>query len=491
MRCHPHLYEINTWPWLDRLSRREGREVRLGSVPGREWDRLAARGIDLVYLMGVWRRSRTGRQIARSEPALFRAYDEAVPGWHVRDVVGSAFSVSAYEPDPRIGTWDDLANARAELHRRGMRLVVDFIPNHTGFDHRWIVDDPDRYLQGDEAAFRRDPAAFRVVEDEAGRVRFIACARDPFFPPWTDSAQLNYFSEDTREAMVAELKRVAAHADGARCDMAMLVVGDVFARTWSHLLTGSPPAPEFWTKARAAVPGFTLIGEVYWDLEWRLQQLGFDFTYDKVLYDRLLHGRPEDVRAHLRADLEYQRRSARFIENHDEARSAAAFGDRVRAAAVVMSTVPGLRFYHDGQFEGRRARLPVQLAVEPEEPVDEGLAEFYGRLLAAADAPVFHDGDWRLLEVAACDETASLIAAWQWAADGELRVVAVNLGSTAAQGRVLADIGGSSEEIVFDDLLAGRSYRWLRGDVERQGLYVRLEPGRAHLFRVRAAEVVK
>src|SRR5207302_3088107 len=118
---------------------------------------------------------------------------------------------------------------------------------------------------------------------------------------------------------------------------------------------------EFWTDARAAVPDLLLIAEVYWDLEWRLQQLGFDFTYDKRLYDRLLHSPARDVAAHLTADDDYQRRSVRFIENHDEPRSASVFEDRVTAAAVVMSTVQGMRFYYDGQFEGRRVHVPVQL----------------------------------------------------------------------------------------------------------------------------------
>ena len=230
-------------------------------------------------------------------------------------------------------------------------------------------------------------------------MRFVACGRDPFFPPWTDVAQLDYFSDDTRAAMLAELQTIARHADGARCDMAMLVLSAVFGRTWSALVKAPPPATEFWAEARAAVPGFLMLAEVYWDLDWRLQQLGFDFTYDKRLYDRLVHGAPRDVRGHLGADPEYQRRSARFIENHDEARSVVAFGDRVMSAAVVVSTVPGMRFYHDGQFEGRTARLPVQLGVMADEPVDDRLLAFYRRLLEVVDAPVFHSGEWRLLDI--------------------------------------------------------------------------------------------
>jgi hypothetical protein len=484
-RQHPHLYEINAWPWLDAVSRREGQSLTLGTVPDREWDRLADHGVDFVYLMGLWRRSTIGRQIARSTSQLFGRFDEALPGWRARDVVGSAFSISAYEPDPRFGTWNDLAAVREKFRARRMRLIVDFIPNHTGFDHPWTEQFPERYIQGDDDAFRRHPQAFRVVERSNGDVRFIACARDPFFAPWTDVAQLNYFDDGTRTAMVEVLKTLAVHADGVRCDMAMLALTDVFGRTWSSLLSQSAPAPEFWADARAAVPGLVLIAEVYWDLEWQLQEIGFDFTYDKRLYDRLLHAPAVDVRDHLRADAGYQRRSARFIENHDEPRSAAAFGDRVRAAAVVTSTLPGLRFFHDGQFDGRRARLPVQLGTLPYEPVDPDLFEFYRRLLAIVDAPVFHDGEWRLCEIDSCDDTSRDLVAWQWTLGDDERVVVVNLGNGVAQGLVrCATDRSQSHTLVFEDLLIGIEYPWPRAEIESRGLYVRLNAGGAHLFRL-------
>jgi hypothetical protein len=238
VRRHPQLYEINAWPWLDTLSRREGRALTLGTIPEREWDRLAERGIDLVYLMGLWRRSPLGRQIARSEPQLFDSYDEALPGWRARDVVGSAYCIGGHEPDPRIGTWNDLAAVREKLSARGMRLIVDFIPNHTGFDHPWVDEFPDRYVQGDDAAFRRHPSAFRAIERSTGEVRFLACGRDPFFPPWTDVAQLDYFNDETRAAMIDLLKMLATHADGARCDMAMLALTEVFGSTWAPLVSG-------------------------------------------------------------------------------------------------------------------------------------------------------------------------------------------------------------------------------------------------------------
>jgi hypothetical protein len=489
MRPSPHLYQINTWPWLDALSRRAGRRLTLVDVPDREWDDIQRRGFDIVYLMGVWARSAFSRRLARAEPSLVAAFDGVLPGWTAVDVVGSAYSIAAYDPDARIGTWGDLAALRAALHARGMQLMLDFVPNHTAFDHPWIDTHPDRYIQGSQADVRRDPDGFRTIETSSGDVHVIACGRDPYFAPWTDVAQLDYSNADTRAAMIDVLDRIAAHADGARCDMAMLVLSDVFSATWKDRLHSTMPAREFWTEARDAVKEFTFLAEVYWDLDWRLQQLGFDFTYDKRLYDRLLHASPADVRGHLLADGDYQRRSARFIENHDEPRSAAVFGDRVQAAAVVISTVPGLRFFHQGQIEGWRKHLPVQLGRWTDEPVDEGLRRFYERLLAVINEDVFHSGKWRLLEIhAAGDESATDLLAWEWYGEHEIRIVAVNLGRGTAQGHVQLSLDKAAhpadDRISFEDLLDGRRYPWLRTELNKSGLYVKLGKGGAHILKM-------
>ncbi len=131
-------------------------------------------------------------------------------------------------------------------------------------------------------------------------------------------------------------------------------------------------------------PDFLFVAEAYWDLEWALQQQGFDHCYDKRLYDRLLHEGAESVRGHLQADVGYQRGLVRFLENHDEPRAAATLSpERERAAAVTIATLPGATLWHEGQFEGRRVRPPVFLARRPEEPVDKELQSFQHQLLAA------------------------------------------------------------------------------------------------------------
>src|SRR5262245_46433641 len=173
--------------------------------------------------------------------------------------------------------------------------------------------------------------------------------------------------------------KIAGQCDGVRCDMAMLVLPDVFERTW-----GRRPEP-FWPRViqqvRARVPGFCFMAEVYWDREWTLQQQGFDYAYDKRLYDRLRDGRARPLREHLYASLDYQDKLARFLENHDERRAAATFAPEMHeAAALITYLSPGLRFFHQGQFEGRTIRISPHLVRAPGEPRHERMERFYDRL---------------------------------------------------------------------------------------------------------------
>ena len=491
MRRHPHLYELSAWPWLERLSRREDRRVTLANVPKAEWDAIAKSGFDCVYLMGVWKRSAAGRLMARTDPGLIAQYDRALPGWAMSDVPGSPYCIQAYKPDDRMGGWKGLDAARAALAERDMTLVLDFVPNHTGFDHEWTRTNPEFYVQGTLDNYRAEPILYHPIEDADGHaVRFIACGRDPFFPPWRDVAQLNYFNPSLREAMIEVLSTIAQHCDGVRCDMAMLVLNDVFARTWQQRadLLWSAPADEFWPEATRRAP-MMYLAEVYWDLEFTLQQQGFDFTYDKRLLDRLRlpQGAPEQARSHLRADAAYSAKLARFLENHDEARSATQFGPRLRAAAALTFTLPGLRFFFDGQLDGAEVHPPVQLGRWPADPVRADVRDLYTRLLKAIDRPLFHVGEWTLLDVSgAGDATHTDLIACAWRKGKDLAVVAANLTDHEAQG--LVQIGDLPKGDTFDlkDQLSDQTCRWTRQDLTN-GLYVRLGSGDAHLFAIKPA----
>ena len=490
LRLHPQLYEISTLPWLVQLSRQLGHRVRIADVPLSEWARLRDLGFDLVYLMGVWKRSPMGRWFSRSQTSLFSRYDECLPGWTLDDVPGSPFSIEAYDPDPLIGSWGDFVALRERLHDLGLRLILDVIPNHTGPDHHWIRQHPEYYVRGTLGQYRALPGNFFIAENESGGGEVIAYGRDPSFAPWMDTAQLNYFNPALRSAMIEQIRRISELCDGARCDMSMLMLNDTFHQTWEPYLGSTPvPREEFWHEATRALPNFIWIAEAYSDSEWALQQLGFNFTYDKRLYDRLRDGFVRDVYLHLKADWEFQLRSVRFLENHDEARAAKTFGkSRLPAVAVLASTVPGMHFFNDGQMEGYATQLVVQLARAQEEAADPEVQRIYERILEIANAPEFHGRGWKLLDVQdSSDHTASDLIAYMWKGETSIKLVIVNLANATATGRIyFSDDLLQTPSLRFDDLLNDSTYDRQTSDLKHWGLFIKLDAFAAHIFDVKA-----
>ena len=482
----PVIYEINTWVWLHELGRRLGRPVTLGSVPTEAWDALGALHADAVWLMGVWERSPVGRDIACAYPDLQIEFRRALPDFTPEDVVGSPYCVRRYVVDPRLGGPEGLATARKELAGRGLSLWLDFVPNHVAPDHPWVSAHPDYFIRGTADDLSRAPGHFY----RAGSTVF-ACGRDPYFPPWQDVLQLNAFHPGLRRAAIQTLHEIADQCDGVRCDMAMLLITRVFEQTWS-VRAGSLPADEYWREIiraiRGARPDFLFVAEAYWDMEWELMQQGFDYCYDKRLLDRLEHAFAEQVRLHLLADLGYQEKLVRFIENHDEPRAAATFsGGREQAAAVTVLTLPGAKLLHEGQFEGRRVRIPVQLGRRPLEPANGNLLGFYQRLLTAADTPAIREGEWQLCERTGWPDNQSCmnLVAWCWRKEDERCVIVVNLSDARSQARVPVpwdDLGGRTWRLT--DPLSGRVYKRSGGEMREPGLYVDLEGWGFHFLMV-------
>jgi alpha amylase-like protein len=472
----PSIYEINTAAWLERLSGKHGRRLGLGDVPGSEWDALAALPVDAVWLMGVWQRSPIGRTIALGVPELLDAYRAALPDVRDEDVLGSPYCVRDYAVDERFGGPSGLAAARRQLADRNLALILDYVPNHVAADHPWVTDRPECLLPGSEAELESRPKEFMRTAGGA-----FAKGRDPYFEPWQDVLQLNAYSPALRDAAAETLIAIGDQCDGVRCDMAMLMTNEVFARTWGER-AGPAPEADFWpnliARCRQAHPDFLFIAEVYWDMEWTLQQQGFDLCYDKRLYDRLAHDSPESVRGHLRADVSYQRRLIRFIENHDEDRASATFGAaRERAAAVVMSTLQGARLYHDGQFEGARTHLPIQLGRGPDDPPDFDLRAFYTRLLRAISDARIGAGDWCLCEcTTGPGESHQQLVAWCWSGPDARHLVVVNLSPARAEGRVRLpwhDLAGRTWRL--SDRLGEDSFIRAGDELTRDGLGVGLE----------------
>jgi len=483
VKSNPRTYEINAVEWLHQLSRESGKPLRLGQVPEAEWDSLQELGFSYVWLMGVWKRSPLARKIAQESTELYSSFEAALPDWKAADVIGSAYSIQSYRPDKRVGGWEDLELAKQALNRRGMRLILDFVPNHTAPDHFWVKKHPDYYLQGELADYQQDPNAFFPIH-HLGETIYIAKGRDPFFLPWQDTLQLDYSNLKTRVAMIRQLKKIRRYCDGVRCDMAMLVLNQIFAKTWEWLLKREQPLQEFWAEAISAIPNFVWIAEAYWDTEWTLQQMGFHYVYDKKLYDLLRWSSAPDIRVYLQADINFQTRLTRFIENHDEPRSAKVFvREKLLVAAVLLSTLPGMRLFQRGQLEGKKVRIPVHLINAGDEEANLEVKAMYKKLLSITTQESFHSGAWKLKNVlSAGDDSFPNLIAYRWQLNGELKLIVVNLSPNWSQGRVhLGDDVKPEKYRLYDEL---NEHTYLRNGkaMADDGLHVILEGFSAHIF---------
>jgi glycosidase len=489
---YPLIYEINTWVWLSSLREKFGADINLGSIPASVWDSIAEYGFDAVWLMGVWERSPFGISIASRSRNMVDQFRKALPDFVSSDIVGSPYCVRRYVVDNHLGGPKGLAIARNELAVRGIRLILDFVPNHVAADHPWVEEHPDYFIAASSRDSARDPSSYI----KAGS-NIFACGRDPSFPVWPDVLQLNAFCEGVRKAAVETLNEIARQCDGVRCDMAMLMLNDTFEYTWGSR-AGKRPQTDYWFDVIPGVrdqhPSFVFIAEAYWDREWELQQQGFDFCYDKRLYDRLKDVNAKSIRLHLGADLDYQNRLLRFIENHDESRAAAVFDPaKERAAALALTTLPGAKLFQEGQFEGRKVKLPVFLGRQPREAVDRGLQAFYKQLLGRSGSSIFRDGDWVMCKCSGWPDNPSWqnFLAWTWQTRGERCMIVLNFSSNASQGRIQLpwnNLKGQTWRLA--DTFSDVSYERAGDELVNPGLYVDLGPWAYNCFSLRRLAVV-
>lgn len=364
------LYEIHTAVWLNRLG------TTLATVPDDELDRITSYGIDTVWLMGVWERSPLAAGISRHNEPLCREIRAFLPDVTDADIIGSAYAVKSYTIDERFGGEIGLKSLRQRLRDRGMKLVLDFVPNHTSFDNAWITTHPEYYITGDT----EQPGYYRKCGET-----IIAHGADPASTPWDDVAQLNAFDEGYRRTSIDTLRYIASLADGIRCDMAMLLLGDIFAQSWPAV-AAMKPADEYWQTVISAVkqtnPEVVFIAESYWNTERQLLNLGFDYCYDKTFYDFLVENDQEAARRHVANFGELAGRMVYFLENHDEPRAATVFTAEQQAdyARDILS-LPGIHLWYEGQFVGNKAKLPTHIGRGPHEPTNEEIARIYSELL--------------------------------------------------------------------------------------------------------------
>jgi hypothetical protein len=410
------LYELNVRTWANERSAELNRPATLDDLPDAWLEHLAEHGFTWLYLMGLWPTGPLARKISVDDVSLRQYLVSVLPHAVDDDICGSPLAPTAYDCAPSLGGEDALARLRDRARSFGLALMLDFIPNHVGLDHPWITEHPDWFIHGDEGALQREPDSWIRLGD-----RILAHGRDPFFAPWRATVQLDYANPAVHDAMIRLAAGIAARCDGLRCDVAMLLLPDVFGGTWRREM-----AP-FWKRCldevRALHPGTLFMAEVYWNREYELQQAGFDFTYDKILYDRLLSGDCDSIRSHLRASNDYQGHCVRFLENHEEQRAAARFPnpDHHRGALFITGMVPGMLLCHFGQEDGRALHSSLHARCRPPESGSNPHRRAYRDLLRLLSEPARQDGSWSLCE---CRNGGSLIGLlWTLPAHHSLLVV--------------------------------------------------------------------
>lgn len=485
---YPSLYQINTRVWITEITSKIGRPATLDDIPDDELDRLAEMGFDWIWFLSVWSTGEVAREISRENSEWRHDFETTLPDLQEQDIAGSGFAITGYYVHPDLGGDEALKRLRERLQKRGLKLMLDFVPNHMAPDHPWVNDHPDYFVSGTVSDLENNPQNYtRITHGKNDLI--LAYGRDPYFSGWPDTVQLDYSNPKTVDAMSKELLRIAGQCDGVRCDMAMLILPEVFEKTWGR------KAQPFWpiviTKVREKNHGFLFMAEVYWDMEWTLQQQGFDYAYDKRLYDRLCEAHAKAVREHFYAGLDYQDKLARFLENHDEPRAAATFDQETHeAAAVITFLSPGLRFFHQGQFTGRKKRISPHLVRAPHEPINTALQKFYGSLLDLLKKPIFRNGKWSLLEcVPAWEENYtwdSFIAfAWE-GTDGNRALVCVNYSPQSGQCYVrlpFPELAGKQWK--FDDLMSEASYNRAGNNLLKSGLYLDMPAWTYHVFEIK------
>ncbi len=484
---NPSLYQLNPRTYLAHVA---GRDASLDQVPDDFLKKIAESGFDWIWLLGVWRISTESQRIARLIPGLQSEFINILPDLSPSDVCGSPFAIAEYRVDPALGGNAALERLRNRLDSFGLKLMLDFVPNHLGIDHSWIKTSPSFFIQGSTTDLEQEPDNWLQLKDGS----IFAHGRDPNYPGWSDTLQLNYYNADLHSAMTSELLKVSELCDGVRCDMAMLLEPEVFSNTWrgrSHQSHRDPPY--FWPAAISAVKqkaaGFIFLAETYWDFEYKLQKHGFDFTYDKRLYDRIVLRRGPDVRAHLEAPLGFQSRMARFLENHDEERVASKLSvPEHRAAAALTYLAPGLRFFFDGQLLGRRTKLPVQLNRAPREKPDPSVISIYDQLLPIVNSLPAKHGTWNLLDTRAAwpdNPTHLNFIAFLIEHPVKTLLVVVNYASHRGQCFIrIPDRSWLDGSIELRDLLSHERLVRDSGDLRERGLFLDCAEWQTHIFSV-------
>jgi glycosidase len=420
------LIAKSTYVWLAQLSRWYGRHIgRLDEIPDEELATLAHRGINSLWLIGVWERSRASRTIKQlcGNP----------------DAVASAYSLFDYRIADDLGGEPAYINLRDRSYRHGIRLASDMVPNHMGIDSPWVIEHPEWFISRwdspypaysfngpdlshdgrveikiEDHYYEQSDAAvvFRRRDKATGEIRYIYHGNDGTSFPWNDTAQLDYLNAAVREQVIQTILHVARLFPVIRFDAAMTLAKRHFHRLWFPGPGSSGAIPsraeygmsqadfdramphEFWRevvdRVATEVPGTLLLAEAFWLMEgYFVRTLGMHRVYNSAFMIML---RDEDnakyrsvIKNTLEFDPDIMKRYVNFMSNPDERTAIDQFGkgDKYFGVAAMMSTLPGLPMFGHGQIEGFTEKYGMEYRwPRYEENPDRGLVERHDREIA-------------------------------------------------------------------------------------------------------------
>jgi glycosidase len=389
------LIAKSTYVWLAQLSKQYGRNIsRLDQIPDEELATLARRGLNSLWLIGVWERSRASKTIKQL--------------CGNQDAVASAYSLFDYTIADDLGGEAAYINLRDRAYHHGVRLASDMVPNHMGIDSPWVVEHPDWFVSRQDTPYPAysfngpdlspDPRVEIKIEDHyfdqsdaavvfrrrdrsSGETRYIYHGNDGTSFPWNDTAQLDYLNAAVREQVIQTILHVARLFPVIRFDAAMTLAKRHFHRLWFPGPGSSGAIPsraeygmsqaefdrcmphEFWRevvdRVAAEVPGTLLLAEAFWLMEgYFVRTLGMHRVYNSAFMNMMRDEENAKYRSVIKNTLEFDpdimKRYVNFMSNPDERTAIDQFGkgDKCFGVAAVMSTLPGLPMFGHGQIEG-------------------------------------------------------------------------------------------------------------------------------------------
>ena len=411
------LVAKSTYVWLEQLSKKYGRHIhRLDQIPDEELRLLADRGINGLWLIGLWERSIASKTIKRLRGQA--------------DAVASAYSLKDYQIAEDLGGGSAYANLRDRAAAIGIRLASDMVPNHMGIDSPWVIEHPDWFISRQDSPFpvysftgpdispdsrveikiedhyydQTDAAvAFRLRSHQDGSTRFIYHGNDGTSFAWNDTAQLDYSKHYVREHVIQTILHVARQFPIIRFDAAMVLAKRHVQRLWFPLPGAGNCIPsraefalsqeefdalmphEFWRevvdRVAAEVPGTLLLAEAFWLLEgYFVRTLGMHRVYNSAFMNMLRDEENAKYRSYLKKTIEFDpdilKRYVNFMSNPDERTAIDQFGsgDKYFGVSTLLSTLPGLPMLGHGQIEGFTERYGMEFKrARMDEQANEGL----------------------------------------------------------------------------------------------------------------------